>query len=389
MKRIAIVCFSDYVTEPRVLRTIDALKNDYSITLFSAARTIEGIPCENISSLDADRPEISFHHHFPGFLKRAIAFVLKLSGYSFQSPAYYERQYWSSERKQLLHKLAAGNYDAVIGHGIFTLPILARLKTRTVFNAHEYYLKEFEENDNWKKYTQPYYGFILETYLHQIDLMFCVSKLIQDEYQKYYRISSVVVTNATAYQDIQPQAVGEHIKIIHHGGAIRTRQLELMEEMMNYLPETYSLTFMLTASDATYLEELKETCKHKTNIFFRDPVPVNRISETCNRYDIGVFILPPVNFNWYYALPNKLFEFIQGRLCVAVSPNPDMKRVVEEHGLGVVSGDYTAEGMAKEIRKLSKEKIFSYKLASHACAGVLNAEETKELILSEVKKLVS
>lgn len=372
-----------------MLRTIDALKNDYAITLFSAGRTIEGIPCENISSLDADRSEISFHHRFPGILKRAVAFVLKLSGYSFQSPAYYERQYWSSERKQLLNKLAAGNYDAVIGHGIFTLPILARLKTNTVFNAHEYYLKEFEESDNWKKYTQPYYRFILENYLPQTNLMFCVSKLIQDEYQKHYRISSVVVSNATAYQDLQPQAVGEPIKLIHHGGAIRTRQLELMAEMMNYLPETYSLTFMLTASDAAYLEELKETYKHKANISFSDPVSVSRIAETCNNYDIGVFILPPVNFNWYYALPNKLFEFIQGRLCVAVSPNPDMKRVVEEHGLGVVSADYTAEGMAKEILKLSKEKIFSYKMASHACAAILNAEDTKRVILSEVKKMIN
>jgi hypothetical protein len=389
MKHIAIVCFSNYVTEPRVLRTIEALKQEYRITLFSADKTISNIQCENIAALDVDREEINFHHKFPALVKRTVAFMLKIGGYSFQSKNYFKRQYWSEERKNLLHKIDAGKYDLVIGHGIYTLPILAALKTKTVFNAHEYYFKEFEEDTNWRKYTQPYYKFILDEYLSEINLMFCVSKLIQDEYQKHFQINSVVVTNATKFQDLEPTEVGTDIKIIHHGGAIRTRQLELMAEMMNYLPETYSLTFMLTPSDAQYLGELKELSRHQSNIMFIEPVPVNQIAETCNRYDVGLFILPPVNFNWYYALPNKLFEFIQGRLCIAVSPNPDMKRVVEENQLGLVATDYTAESMAKEFAKLTREKIIYHKQQSHICAGILNAGQAQKLILEEVKKLLN
>jgi hypothetical protein len=353
MKRVAIICFSNYVSEPRVLRTIEALKDKYTITLYSSDKTINGVNCENIIHLNEDRQEINFYKQFPRLFQRIILLVLKIFKYSFQSDKYYKWQYWSNGRKELFGKINAKGYDLVIGHGICTLPILAKLKTKTIFNAHEYYLKEFEENLNWKKYTQPYYKYLLDNYLPRVDMMFCVSKLIQDEYKKHHTIKSIEVTNATAFCDLKPNQLGPKIKIIHHGGAIRARQLELMGQMMDGLDDNYTLTFMLTPTDLEYLNDLKNEFKNKTNVFFIEPVTVNEIAKICNNYDIGLFILPPVNFNWYYALPNKLFEFIQGRLCLAVSPNPDMKRVVEQFHLGVVSTDYTSESMAQEIKKLT------------------------------------
>lgn len=388
MKSIGIICFTDYTSEPRVLRTIEALKAKYSITLYSAGKTIDGIMCIDISHLNEDNSEISFHHRFPLFARRIVAFALKLCGYAFQSDAYYKRQYWSPQRKEALKRVKAGGHDLVIGHGIETLPILDALNAKTVFNAHEYYPKEFEENTNWKKYTQPYYEYLLRSFLPTTDLMFCVSEMIQREYQKHYRIRSVEVTNATVYHHLRPGSVSDPVKIIHHGGAIRTRQLELMADMMEHLPPNYSLTFMLTPSDQDYLNELKQKYGPRPNIRFMDPVPVQQIAPTCNQFDIGVFILPPVNFNWYYALPNKLFEYIQGRLCIAVSPNPDMKRMVEEYKLGVVSDDYSARSMALAISALDANQVSAHKLAADACAAKINAGKTCEIILNEVQKLI-
>ena len=55
---------------------------------------------------------------------------------------------------------------------------------------------------------------------------------------------------------------------------------------------------------------------------------MHEIVDTIAEYDIGLFILSPINFNYYHALPNKLFEFIQARLAIAVSPSPEMARIV-------------------------------------------------------------
>jgi hypothetical protein len=390
MKRIAIICFSDFTREPRVLRTIEALNKQYNVTLHSADKTIANIICDDISGLNIDQLDITFHHRFPSFIRSLIDFLLNfLLNYKFQSLGYFRRKYWSNERLQLLKKITDANYDLIIGHGIYTLPILAKSKTKTVFNAHEYYLKEFEESSNWMHFTQPYYKYVLDTYLEKIDLMFCVSERIQLEYQKQYQIRSIVFTNATAYKELLPNEVNGKIKMIHHGGAIRSRQLEIMGELMQHLDSKYELTFMLTPTDVAYLKELQLQFKDNSNIIFKEPVEVNHISEICNQYDIGLFILPPVNFNWFNALPNKLFEFIQGRLCVAVSPNPDMKRIVEEHQLGVVADDYTALSMAAKIRSLYSRNIMEFKNNSDNCAKLLNAENSQEKILQEINKMLN
>ncbi len=389
-KQIAILCFTDFTKEPRVLRTIDALRHQYEVILYSDSNTIEGISCHKISHLNINRHEINFHQHYPSSLKRLIDFILAhLFNYKFQSKKYFERMFWSNERKQLLDKLQKENFDLVIGHGIFTLPIISKLGTRCIFNAHEYYLREFEENENWLKYTQPYYLYIFDTYFRNIDLMFCVSDAIQKEYQKFYSIKSVEITNATGFQNLEPNPIGQKIKLIHHGGAIRSRQLEIMAEVMMHLGEEYVLTFMLTPSDIVYLDELKLRYASRQNINFITPVAVDEISTVCNQHDIGIFILPPVNFNWLNALPNKLFEYIQGRLCIAVSPNPDMKRIVEENDLGIVSSDYTAASMAKAILNISRDQLFEFKQHSHRSASYLNGEKTLQIINQEVNRIIN
>ena len=49
-----------------------------------------------------------------------------------------------------------------------------------------------------------------------------------------------------------------------------------------------------------------------------DPVPRPRhpdeLPAALNPYDIGVYCLPPANVNMEYALPDKLFDFVQARL---------------------------------------------------------------------------
>jgi glycosyltransferase involved in cell wall biosynthesis len=276
----------------------------------------------------------------------------------------------------------------LIGHGIYTLPILSKFSstTKTIFNAHEFYLKEFEENEVWVKYSQPYYNYILNKYYKHIHITFCVSKIISDEYAKIFDVKSIEINNATGYQNLSPIENKEIVKIIHHGGAIRTRQIEIMINAINLLPKTYQLYLMLVKTDKVYYDELLKYKSEK--IFFIEPVAVEEIAKKINNYDIGLFILPPINYNWLNALPNKLFEFIQARLCVVVSPNPDMKRIVESNKVGIVTDNYSAQNVAENILKLTNSDILMYKQNSHKTAKLLNAEKAQKIMLMEVQRLL-
>src|SRR5690606_36659821 len=138
--------------------------------------------------------------------------------------------------------------------------------------------------------------------------------------------------NTPLDQKLSPSAVdAERIRLIHHGSAIRSRHLGVIIEMMKYLDERFTLDFMLVETDATYIAELRRAARMDPRIRFIEPVAMQDICHRINEFDVGVFLLPPVNFNYKYALPNKFFEFIQARLAVAIGPSPEMATLLRQY----------------------------------------------------------
>ena len=71
-----------------------------------------------------------------------------------------------------------------------------------------------------------------------------------------------------------------------------------------------------------------------------------------NHYDIGLFLLPPVNFNWRFTLPNKLFEFIQACVPIIANDLPFLHQIVGDEGFGVVAKLVTVEDYAAAIQQM-------------------------------------
>jgi hypothetical protein len=107
-----------------------------------------------------------------------------------------------------------------------------------------------------------------------------------------------------------------------------------------------------------------------------------------NAFDIGLFLLRPTNFNYRFALPNKLFEFVQARLAIAVGPSPEMAAMVHQYGLGFVSDDFLPETLAHLIRNAGRGEILRFKQHSHDAARVLCAERARHTVLGLVSKLL-
>ena len=392
-KNILIVCTHNYNQQPRVLRTIEALKNNYNISVAGLSdakeHAINFIP---LTQNPTQGKKEYWHFNKPAVIRLPVSFYHKyFIQKQFNKAANFEQQYWTNERKSDLIKLSEEKIDLIISHGVDTLPLAVKIsnnKIPVIFNAHEYYPLEFEQNENWLKTQGAFANYAIGKYLPKCTRMFCVSEQIQLEYQKSNKINSIVITNATSYKNLNPKKTSLPIKIIHHGAAMRARQIELMADMMNYLSNDYELYLMLVPTEVDYLSELKLKYKSNSKIIFIEPVAVSEIPAECNKYDIGLFILPPVNFNWLNVLPNKLFEYVQGRLCLAVSPNPDMKGIVEKFELGIVSENYSAGAMAEKIKSLNIVKIDAFKSNSHKHAAELSGEHNQRLMLSEINKIL-
>ena len=129
------------------------------------------------------------------------------------------------------------------------------------------------------------------------------------------------------------------------------------------------------ANDTAYLRELKARYAGSDRVRIHPPVAPHELPGTLNAHDVGVYVLPPVSFNHLWALPNKIFDFVQGRLALVVGPSPEMAAVVRRHRIGVVTDDFTPESLALALDALTAEDVRRYKGASAVAARELSAEQ--------------
>jgi hypothetical protein len=267
--------------------------------------------------------------------------------------------------------------DAVIVNDVELLPLMAGRPWAVIFDAHEFAPGEWEDLWWWRWLYAPMRRWLCRRWLPTVDAMTTVSPGLAALYRDGYGVEATVVSNACAHQELQPTAAdGTAIRLVHQGAAIRSRHIELLLETMALLDARFTLTLMLVERDPGYLAWLRQRGAGDARIRFVAPVPMAEVPQHLNAHDLGVFLLPPVNRNYLHALPNKLFEFVQARLGVAIGPSPDMAALVRGHGLGVVADDFTPAAFARALSALDAQRIAGFKQASHRAARELSAEHT-------------
>ncbi len=286
------------------------------------------------------------------------------------------------EIDNLYRKLSEKEYDILVVQDLFLLPLAFLLKkgAKIIFDAREYYPSQNEESLFFRMFEKPERLRLCRNYLHQCDQILTVSFGLKKQYEADFDVHVEVFQSIPNFSDYQPAAVSEsNFKIVHHGMANRNRQIENMIETVKRLDDRFTLDLYLKG-DRFYMNELKNLIQDDPRIRILDPVPYEKIVETLNNYDIGLFYVEPTTFNLKHCLPNKLFEFIQGRLMVAIGPSPDMKKVVYGYNCGVVSDEFTVESMAKALSDINADEILKYKKNSHDAASVLCFENERKIL---------
>ena len=260
-----------------------------------------------------------------------------------------------------------------------------------IYDAHEYSLGQASQNKKWIREHFPYIQYSLRKYLKMAAYITTVSDGIADEYKTVFGLGKrpTVIRNVSPFINLKPQLRSEMpIKLVHHGVAARQRALEYMIDVVKTLKGRFELHFYLIASDDRYLNELNAKCKDINYIKFHAPVPTKSLTSVLNQYDIGFYILPPANFNQIHALPNKIFEFIQARLAIAIGPSPEMERIVKEQGIGWIAKDFSVDAMVQLLDGVSIEEVNKYKMNSDACAYDLSASVEMEKLEKIVSNMV-
>jgi glycosyltransferase involved in cell wall biosynthesis len=377
--RVLVLSFSDLATDPRVNRQLRFLAPHHRVT--AAGWVDPRLPGVRFVPLAPRRKSLA---------RRLVAAARLLAGR-------FDAYYWNrSEVVDCRARLAdiGADADVVVANDIDALPVALALapRARVLFDAHEYAPLEFEDRLFFRVFQQRLRAWQCRTFIPRAAAMTTVCQSIAEAYERDTGVRPEIVLNAPDFEPLAPSdttARGGAIRLVHHGAAIRSRRIEAMIRTLRLLDARFTLDLYLTGSDTAYLDELRREAGDDARVRFNDPVPMRDLPRVLNAYDVGLFLLEPTNFNYRFALPNKLFEFVQARLAVAIGPSPEMARVVREHGLGIVTDDFRPETMAQSLGALDAAAVMRFKAATDAAARALSSDAARGTVTRIVGRLAA
>jgi hypothetical protein len=374
--RILVLSPSNLATDPRVNRQLRLLQSDCRVTAAGFGDPqIDGVEFIPIRS---ERKT----------LFRRLQAALRLKARR------YEDYYWHIG---YVHEALAGlrdrRFDAIIANDADTWPLAHAIRggARLLFDAHEYAPRQVEDRPYWRFFYRDYRTWLCREFLPRADAVVTVCDGIADEFARVFGVRRpLVIRNTPPYQSFSPGATDPgRVRMIHHGAASRSRRIEVMIDLMAHLDARFTLDLMLVGSDSSYLQFLRRRAAGDRRIRFRDPVPALRIIEETRAYDLGLFLLPPTNFNLRFALPNKFFEFIQARLGVAIGPSPEMARIVRTHACGVVADSFRPEALAAVLGEVTPAQLATWKENAHRAAHCFCWEAESRVLREEIDRLLA
>jgi hypothetical protein len=352
---LLVLAFSPIASDARVLKQIALFRDDWDVVTCGYGPSPDGV-VEHI--VIPDGLAVWRYSKIDVILRR------------------YRRAYDTNE--VIVHArqaLSGRSFDAVLANDVDSVGLALELAPKLGVHAdlHEYAPQQREDLLRVRLFVRPFLEWMCRQYVSRADSWTTVSHGIAAEYQRRFGFRPEVVVNAAPYSTLPTHPPQRPIRLVHSGACLRGRNLHLMIEAVQRAATDATLDMYLTPNDQDYLAEIRALAAKSERTRVLDPVPYSRLVETLNAYDIGVFLLPPSTFNHRWALPNKLFDYVQARLAIIVGPSPEMADFVDSHSLGVVTEDFSSQGLARVIESLTIEAVGGWKANADASALELSA----------------
>lgn len=184
----------------------------------------------------------------------------------------------------------------------------------------------------------------------------------------------------------------EKFIFLYQGGLQMDRGVELIiEAMTNITRQDAILVIVGDGNKKESLMQLASSLIEKGKIIFHPPVPQNQLHYWTMGGDVGIHPMIGSCLNHLYALPNKLFEYIQSGLCVIVSDLPEMSRVVNETNIGLVFKDRDSQDLQRCMEKMMNDNDLkeTYDDNLHQAALIYNWEQEEKKLLTAYKELLN
>jgi glycosyltransferase involved in cell wall biosynthesis len=276
-------------------------------------------------------------------------------------------------------ELRGQQYDLILVNDLHLLPwavkaIPAMANGPVVLDLHEVYSGN-GTGIQQKLLIGPYDDWLLKFINSPVFTNYqTVAEGIADLYRDQYGIARpAVIRNVAPYEELEPSPVDpDNILLVHHGYASVERGIDLMLDASLLLEPRFHLILMVLGDDRMLAPLRAHPAVVAGRAELREPVGVTEVARALNAYDLELIFFPPRFENNTFALPNKFFESVQGRLGVVIGQSPEIVGFVRDHQLGIVIDGWKPADLAAALNALSADEIAALKQGSASAAKELS-----------------
>ncbi|MCL1942176.1 MAG: glycosyltransferase [Candidatus Azobacteroides sp.] len=326
-KHVIISVTNDLVTDQRVHKVASSLfQNGYYVTL--VGRKLK-------NSSDLSRPY------------KIVRFRLL-----FNKKVFFYAEY----NLRLFFFLLFSTGNIFLSNDTDTLPanfLASKLRGRKlVFDAHEMFPEVPEVVS--RPVIKKIWTTIEDLIFPKLEYCYTVCRSIADIYNQKYGISMQVIRNVPESfaipikKDLFPTCK----KVIFYQGAINIgRGIEQIIDAMSFIDD--AVFYIAGAGDI--LDSVKLSVREKylqDKVFFLGRIPLGKLREYTVCSDLGVCLLENKGKNYYYSLPNRIFDFIHAEVPILATDFPEIRAIVDSYKVGVLIDHYEPEFLAKTITEI-------------------------------------
>ena len=261
---------------------------------------------------------------------------------------------------RLFFYLLKSNIDVFVSNDLDTLPanyLASRIKQKQlIYDSHEYFTEVPELIG--RPVVKSIWTWLEKRLVPKVDAAYTVCDSIAEVYSDLYKVDFKVVRNLPVCSQLekpehQKKAEDEPKIILYQGALNLGRGVGTAIRAMQYL-EGVELWLAGDGDLTSQLKELVVEMKLESKVKFLGRLPLHQLHEVTRRADLGISLEEDLGLNYRFALPNKLFDYIQAGVPVLVSNLPEMRRIVERYQVGIIAETY----QWKAVSELMKSVLF-------------------------------
>ena len=266
---------------------------------------------------------------------------------------------------RLFFKILFTKKDILLANDLDTLlpnQMVSRLQSKKlVFDSHELFSEIPELVD--RPIVKSIWKSLENSLIPRQHFGITVSSKIADYYKEKYNVNFITIKNFPKadvnFDSSINNPFGKELKpVILYQGALNVgRGLELMIDTMEYL----SNCILVLIGDGDIRKDLEKRVVGKNlqnQIDFIGKVHPKKLKNVTPFASMGISLEEDLGLNYRFAMPNKIFDYIQAGIPILISDLPEMKTIIDNYEVGEVVKSRNPKELASQIKSIL-QKDFS------------------------------